>query len=137
MMLLTCADVVLRLFGSPIPGTYEMVGFLGAVIIAFALAYTSLEKGHIAVEILVDRLPREAAGMSIEAVTSLIGASLFGLLTWQSLIYAADLRQSGEVSAHPHHADLPLHLRDRRRRGLLVLVLLLDGLRLRKTGLKP
>ena len=26
IMLLTCADVVLRLFGRPIPGTYELVG---------------------------------------------------------------------------------------------------------------
>ena len=53
MMLLTCADVVFRLLRQPIPGTYEMVGFLGTIVASFALAYTSLEKGHIAVEILV------------------------------------------------------------------------------------
>jgi len=28
-MLLTCADVVMRLFDRPIPGTYELVGYLG------------------------------------------------------------------------------------------------------------
>jgi len=57
MMLLTCADILLRLLRHPIPGTYEMVGFLGTVIISFSLAYTSIEKGHIAVEILVEKLP--------------------------------------------------------------------------------
>jgi len=31
MMALTCADVVLRLFRHPIPGTYEIVGLMGTV----------------------------------------------------------------------------------------------------------
>ena len=57
MMLLTCADVVLRFWGKPIPGTYELIGFLGAFTIAFAMAYTSVERSHIAVEILMERLP--------------------------------------------------------------------------------
>jgi TRAP-type C4-dicarboxylate transport system permease small subunit len=97
MMLLTCADVLLRLLRHPIPGTYELVGFLGTVIISFALALTSLEKGHIAVEILVERFPARVQS-GIEAITSLIGATLFALLAWQSLVYGADMRHSGEVS---------------------------------------
>ncbi|MDD4358053.1 MAG: TRAP transporter small permease, partial [Smithellaceae bacterium] len=48
MMLLSVTDVVLRMFGKPIPGTYEQVGFLGAIVVSFALAFTSMEKGHIA-----------------------------------------------------------------------------------------
>ncbi len=79
MMLLTCADVILRLFRRPIPGTYEIIGFLGTVIISFSLAYTSLEKGHIAVELLVEKLPRRVQA-GVEAVTSLIGAALFALI---------------------------------------------------------
>ena len=38
MMLLTCADVVLRYFRKPIPGTYELVCFLGAAAVAFSMA---------------------------------------------------------------------------------------------------
>ena len=57
IMLLTCADVVMRLFGRPIPGTYELVGYFGSVIISFGMARTSIERGHIAVNLLVDRLP--------------------------------------------------------------------------------
>ncbi|PKL15498.1 MAG: C4-dicarboxylate ABC transporter permease, partial [Spirochaetae bacterium HGW-Spirochaetae-5] len=49
MMLLSVADVVLRLFGKPIPGAYELVGVLGTIVVSFALGFTSLEKGHIAV----------------------------------------------------------------------------------------
>lgn len=97
MMLLTCTDVILRFFHRPILGTYEMVGFLGTVIIAFALAYTSIERGHIAVEILVDRLPVKAQN-TLEGFNHLIGAALFLLIAWQSKVYAGDLRASGEVS---------------------------------------
>ena len=39
---LTVADVFGRLFNSPIPGTFEIVGFTGAAVIAFALPYTSV-----------------------------------------------------------------------------------------------
>ena len=82
MMLLSTADVVMRLFGKPIPGTYELVGFLGAIVVSFALVFTSMEKGHIAVEILVEKLPQRAQ-LSIEAVCNLIGALLFGVIAYQ------------------------------------------------------
>ena len=98
MMLLSTADVVLRLFGKPIPGTYELVGFLGTVVVSFALAFTSMEKGHIAVEILVEKLPQRAQ-LAIEALCNLIGALLFGVIAYQAILYALDFRKSGEVSA--------------------------------------
>jgi len=97
MMLITCADVVLRYFRMPIPGTYELVCFLGAVAVAFAMAYTSLEKGHISVSFVVALFPQRIQGL-IESITHLFGVFLFGLIAWQSAIYANDLRLSGEVS---------------------------------------
>lgn len=97
MMLLSTADVLLRLWGRPIPGTYELVGFLGTLVVAFALAFTSMEKGHIAVEILVERLPQRAQ-LAIDAFGNLMGMLLFGLIAYQAFIYALDIRKSGEVS---------------------------------------
>lgn len=97
MMLLSTADVVLRLFGKPIPGTYELVGFLGAIVVSFALAFTSIEKGHIAVELLVEKLPQRAQ-LAIETFCNLVGALLFGVIAWQAVIYAVDIKKSGEVS---------------------------------------
>jgi len=70
MMLLSTADVVLRRFGKPIPGTYELVGFLGTIVVSFALGFTSLEKGHIAVELLVSKLPLRTQ-LAIETFTNL------------------------------------------------------------------
>jgi TRAP-type C4-dicarboxylate transport system permease small subunit len=97
MMLLTCADVVLRYFRKPIPGTYELVCFLGAAAVAFAMAHTSVERGHVAVTFVVALFPRRIQGL-IESITTCFGLFFFTLLAWQSLIYANDLRLSGEVS---------------------------------------
>ena len=98
MMLLTSADVVMRLFDRPIPGTYEIIGFLGALAVAFALAHTSVEKGHIAVDLLVNLLPPRVQ-ILLDVFGAMMGTAIFGAITWQSAMYALDLRQSGEVSA--------------------------------------
>ncbi|OHB33066.1 MAG: hypothetical protein A2X84_02500 [Desulfuromonadaceae bacterium GWC2_58_13] len=97
MTLLTCADVVLRLFRLPIPGTYELVSFFSAVSVSFAMAHTSVEKGHIAVSVLVQRLPARGQAL-IDTLTSSLSLLLFGLIAWRSLLYGENLRQAGEVS---------------------------------------
>ena len=44
LMLLATGNVVLRMFGMPYRGAYEIVSFLGAVVIAFALGFNRLVK---------------------------------------------------------------------------------------------
>lgn len=97
MMILTCADVILREFRRPIPGTYELVCFLGAAAVAFAMAHTSVERGHVAVSIVVQLLPQRIQAL-IEGITSSFGFIFFVLIAWQSVLYALDLQHSGEVS---------------------------------------
>ena len=111
MMLLTCVDVVLRLsvtvyheyhwiFFShfkPIAGTYELISFLGTVSAAFAMAHTSLEKGHVAVSLVVRLLPERVQGL-IGSVTDFFGFFFFALIAWRSALYGNHLRASGEVS---------------------------------------
>ena len=105
MMVLTCLDVCLRLFRHPIPGTYEIVSMLGAIFVSFALARTSVERGHIAVDFLVQRLP-ERMQHAVEAVNSIVSALLFSLICYQCVIYANDLKSSGEVSMT---LQMPIH----------------------------
>jgi TRAP-type C4-dicarboxylate transport system permease small subunit len=97
MMLLTCADVFLRLFRLPITGTYELVGFFGALFVSFSLAHTSLMKGHIAVDFFVQRLAPGVRDI-LMFVNDLIGAILFALISWQFTAYARSLKAAGEVS---------------------------------------
>jgi TRAP-type C4-dicarboxylate transport system permease small subunit len=97
MMFLTCMDVVLRALRHPIPGTYELVGFLGALAVALSLAQTSIERAHIAVDFIVRKLPpRLRAGVDI--ATTLAGTALFALASLQCWRYGRDLQLTGEVS---------------------------------------
>jgi TRAP-type C4-dicarboxylate transport system permease small subunit len=97
MMALTCADVFLRLFRMPIPGTYEIVSFMGAIAVSFAIAHTSVEKGHVAVDLLVQLFPKRVQAV-IEIAIACFGIILFALIAWQSVVYGLDCQRSGEVS---------------------------------------
>ena len=105
MMLLTCLDVLLRFLRHPIPGTYEIVGLLGAVFVSFSLARTTVDRGHIAVDFLVQRFPRRLQHV-VEALNAGICALLFTVVCRQCLRYAQDLKASGEVSMT---LQMPIH----------------------------
>ena len=97
MMFLTCTDIVMRLFRRPIPGTYEIVGFLGAMVAGFALAQTTIERGHVAVQVVVTRFSPRWQKI-IYLITHLLSILLFALLAWECMRYGNDFRVSGEVS---------------------------------------
>jgi TRAP-type C4-dicarboxylate transport system permease small subunit len=106
MMLLTCVDVIGRRMGSPVFGSVELVGFMATLTVAFALPYTHAMKGHIGVEILVRNFSgRVQAG--IECCTLTLAFLFFALVTWRMGIYAATMRQAGEVSMN---LGFPIHL---------------------------
>jgi TRAP-type C4-dicarboxylate transport system permease small subunit len=98
MMLLSCADILMRyLFSKPITGTYDLVSLMGAVLASFAMPYTMLKKGHVAVEILINSLS-EGKRLIIETFTHLLGISLFLVLVWQAILLSRDMKAAGEVT---------------------------------------
>ncbi len=97
IMLLTVADVVLRIFGRPIVGTYELVGVGGAVAIGLSLPLTSWVRGHIYVDSFVEKLPR-VPRIVLGMVTRLMVLGLFAVIGWNLLRYALTLRAAGEVT---------------------------------------
>ena len=97
MMSVTCIDVTLRFFRHPIPGAFETVGFLGALMVAFALADTTLKGGHIAVEFLVEKL-HSGVRKWLDRITTFVLILLFGLLTLRMGGYALELKEAAEVS---------------------------------------
>ena len=58
MMLLTVADVLLRAVGHPIIGTYEIVALSLALVIGFGIPQVSLDRGHVFMDLLLERLSR-------------------------------------------------------------------------------
>ena len=96
-MLITVADVVLRSFRSPILGTYELVGFLGAFAIGFALPQTSLDRGQVLMDFLARHLPASANRL-LSVFTRAIGIGLFAVLAWHLATMGADQRRTGDVT---------------------------------------
>lgn len=136
MTALTCADVVLRLFRRPILGTYELVGFLGAMVAGFAMAHTTLERSHVAVEVAVSRLsPR--AQTAIYLITHLLSIGLFAVMAWECIRYGNDFRASGEVSLTLRMPFYPVLYGIAFSAMTVCLVLLVDLWRVLTGGARP
>jgi len=101
MALLTCADIVGRFFKHPIFGSIELVSFMGAVTVAMALPVTQMNKGHIGVELFVDKLPRRVR-LFVELCTEVVSLGLFVIVTWRMFLFSSKLKASGEVSMNLH-----------------------------------
>ena len=97
MMTIICCDVVMRLFQRPILGVYEIVGFLGTATASLATAYTTVQRGHVSVSLVVMHLPQKAR-LVVSLLTHFLSLVLFTFLTFECLRYGNESRASGELS---------------------------------------
>ena len=97
MLLFTLTDVVMRAFGKPIVGDYEIISFLGAVVVGFAIPYTTLLKAHVIVDFLIEKLPKNARD-GMEVATRIMGIGLFLWIGWNFVDMSLDLIKSKEVT---------------------------------------
>ncbi|MDD3313274.1 TRAP transporter small permease [Pseudodesulfovibrio sp.] len=106
MMCLACTNMVLRAVWVPVNGTFEMMGFMGAVVAAFSLAAAQRRKAHIAVGLLLARFPEPVRRMA-DAATSLGSCAFFllaGVETWKwarFLVDTGELSESLQIIYHP------------------------------------
>jgi TRAP-type C4-dicarboxylate transport system permease small subunit len=97
MMLVTVGEMVLRMFGRPMAGTVETIGWLAAITTAFALGYGQIYKSHVAIDLFTNRLtPRTRVVVSMAVY--LASTALFWLVSWRVFRYAGVLKQSGSLS---------------------------------------
>ena len=97
MIFLTCANILFRLVWIPIKGTFELMGFFGAVVTAFALSYTHMKRGHIAVDVLINTFSKKTRKI-IDAINHTICCLFFGIAAWQVAIKATTLMNTGEIT---------------------------------------
>lgn len=97
MMFLTVADVLMRAGGRPILGTYEIVGLLLALVIGFGIPRVSLDRGHVYMEFLLERLPRRNKDI-MNVFTRLLCIFLFLLIGYNLFSIGNEFHASGEVS---------------------------------------
>lgn len=97
MIVLACANILLRLVWIPIPGAFELMGFFGAAAGSFALGYTQIYKGHIAVDVLI-KIFSPKTRQVLQGVNNLLCAAFFALAAWQLGLKATVLMKTGEVT---------------------------------------
>jgi TRAP-type C4-dicarboxylate transport system permease small subunit len=78
-------------------GAYETVGFLGAIVIAFALGYTQKRKDHIVVDILTEKFPKRVNRI-LDGINYFITTIFFAVVSWQVFAWGMKISKSGEVS---------------------------------------
>ena len=97
LTLVAVGNIVGRAFGHPIPGTYEIVGWLAALSMGAGVAYTQVHRGHVNIDFLLNRAPvRLREG--IQAIIYALSAVMFAVLVWKLYEYGLDKKESGSAS---------------------------------------
>lgn len=97
MMLVTVGEMVFRMFGHPMAGTVETIGWLAAVTTAFALGYTQIDQGHISIDLFVQRLSSRMRDL-VCILVDLTSTLLFVIVSWHVFSYAGLLQETGSLS---------------------------------------
>jgi TRAP-type C4-dicarboxylate transport system permease small subunit len=98
MMFLTVADVLLRAGGRPIIGTYEIVALLLALVIGFGIPQVSLDRGHVYMEFLLEKLSKRGRKV-MHIFTRVLCLIMFAFIGYNLLSVGAAYKASGEVTA--------------------------------------
>ncbi len=97
MVLLTVADVTMRTLKSPIVGTYELVGMLGAIAVGFAIPQTSRVQGHVVMDFLTGSLSPGLQRL-FQILTRLLAIAFFFIIAWNLWKLGTDYIKDHEVT---------------------------------------
>ena len=91
MMFLIMTDVVLRyVFNSPITGSYEIIQYMMAILISFAVVFCAYKRSHVSVDIIFDLLPPKPQSI-VACMGSLIVLILFIFIAWENVLYIKEI----------------------------------------------
>ena len=97
MVLVTVGEMVFRMFGKPMAGTVETIGWLSATTTAFALGYTQIHQGHVSIDLFTRRLG-PLLQVTVSVLVYLASTVLFVIVTWNVIRHAGVLRETGSLS---------------------------------------
>jgi len=97
MMLVTCAEVILRIFRVRVIGVVDLVCVAAAVSSAAAIPYTTACKGHVAIEYFFQKLSRSGR-IIVDRICRVLVMLLFGFLAVEFVRYGTSLKAKGQVT---------------------------------------
>jgi TRAP-type C4-dicarboxylate transport system permease small subunit len=95
LMVLIVMNIILRKAWHSIYGTYDYVGFITTIMVTFGIGYLALKKGHIAVDLIMERFPKRVQAI-IDGFGTILSFGVFALISWQLIIYGNGVLKSGE-----------------------------------------
>lgn len=87
MSSLTFLDVMLRYFGRPITGIYELVAFLGVAVAGLFFPRAYLTKAHVYVDLVIDKLPWRLQKV-LRIMTKVLVFFMFLFASWYFVLMA-------------------------------------------------
>ena len=97
MMSVVVVNILSRIVWKPVYQTYDLVGFISTVMVSFSIAYVGIVKGHVAVDMLMERFPQRSQ-VIISAIGGVLSLGMFSIVAWQCAVYANEMRLTGEVT---------------------------------------
>jgi TRAP-type C4-dicarboxylate transport system permease small subunit len=136
MVFLTCTNIFLRAIWAPVKGTYELMGFFGAIVTAFALGYTQMKRGHVGIDLVVNQFSPRTRKI-LNGINYFICMIFFALAGWQIAKWATTLWKTGEITETLRIIFYPFTFGVALGCIVLALVLLVDLLKVLAEGKKP
>ncbi len=101
MVVIGFGNVVCRNLWQPLKGSFELIGYLGAITIALSLGSAQLEKKHIIVDIITRKYTPGWRRLTT-TIGHFCGALFFSLAAWQTWLWGDTIRRAGETSETLH-----------------------------------
>jgi TRAP-type C4-dicarboxylate transport system permease small subunit len=93
MVAVVIAVLARWLFDAPLRGTWELVTLGFAIVVWAPMAMAALKGQHVALTLVLDRLPRRPK-LALEVIIALVSSGVLGMLSWRLVMYGIRLGQT-------------------------------------------
>jgi TRAP-type C4-dicarboxylate transport system permease small subunit len=107
MVVLACSNMLLRAVWEPVTGSFELMGFAGALLAGFGLGATQADGGHIAVTLLNGKFSQRTERI-IRVIADLLGLAFILAVAWQVAEFGFSLIEFEELSETLNIAYYPI-----------------------------
>ena len=109
IILMTTVDVVVRIFGKPIPGAVEIIAICAGVVLGFTVPISFWMKSHISVDFVLNWLPTGAKNL-LNIITRCVGIGLCLLISWNFMKIATGFWKGQKFPGLLNFPCIPLHM---------------------------
>jgi TRAP-type C4-dicarboxylate transport system permease small subunit len=97
VMLMTVLDVILRYFGRPITGIYDLVALGGAVVIGFSIPWAAQKKIHVFME-MAQMFQSKMVERALMVFARLLALAMSFVVGWNLILLGKGFMKTGEAS---------------------------------------